>query len=233
MKELINTFDYRLNIDLILFCALFATIIVSIKNIKKFKILRYIPVYSVSFILGLVVNRFSKDYPVPSKLLPLSTYLDYFITLLELIIFSHFYHQLIESRTVKRLIIVSNSLFVLFYIYMGVSDENFFYKGITEGTQSTVYTVEGIILLILCSYYFFELFKKLPVVNLKNEPVFWVSTGLFFFMTCTLPYSLIENYIEKHYPDFSFMLYSLYYLFYIILFIMIIRAYLCKPGMTS
>jgi hypothetical protein len=40
---------------------------------------------------------------------------------------------------------------------MGVSDKNFFEKGISESTQSIVYTLEAIILLILCLCYFYEL----------------------------------------------------------------------------
>ena len=233
MGELLNSLEKQLYTDLILLCVLIATILVSIKAKKRFKILRYFPVYTVSFLIAIIVNRLSVTNHAPNKLFPLSTYLDYYLTLLELAIFSHFYYQLIQNRTVKMLIILSNLLFILFYVYMGISDKNFYDKGITERTQSVVYTVEGVILLILCSIYFFELFKNLPVVNLKNEPVFWVSVGLLFFMACTLPYSLMENYIEKYDSDLSFTLYSLFYIFYTILFIMIIRAYLCKPGATT
>lgn len=219
--------------DIILQCAVLATIVVSIKHKKKFRILKYFPIYAASFLIGLIFNRLCTTNHVPNMLFPVSTYLDYFLTLLELMIFSHFYYQLVKSHSLKTFIILSNSLFVLFFILMGVSDKNFYSKGISESTQSIVYTVEGIILLILCLFYFYELFKKLAVVNLKNEPVFWVSTGLLFFVACTLPYSLLENYMDRYYPNFSFMLYSLFYLFYTILFIMIIRAYLCKAGLNN
>jgi len=228
-----TSFEDQFYTDIILQCALFATIVVSIKHKNKFRILKNFPVYSGSFLVVMIINRLCTNNHIPNLLFPLSTFLDYFFTLLELIIFSNFYHQLIKNHTVKRLIIVSNLLFVLFFIFMGVRDKNFYHQGISEKTQSIVYTVEGIILLFLCSFYYFELFKRLHVINLKNEPVFWVSTGLFFFVTCTLPYSLLENYIDKYYPNYSFMLYSLFYLFYILLFIMIMRAYLCKLEMTK
>jgi len=229
MGDQINTYDKQFYTDLILFCALLVTIFVSRKNKNRFRILKYFPIYAISFLVGIVVNRLSTINHVPNRLFPFATYFDFFFTLLELLIFSHFYHQLIKNRIVKKLIVVTNLLFVFFFIYMGVGDKNFYDKGISESTQSIVYTVEAIILLLLCSFYFFELFKKLPVADLKNEPVFWVSTGLFFFLVCTLPYSLMENYIDKYYPNMSFTLYSLFYVFYILLFIMIIRAYLCKP----
>ena len=118
--------------------------------------------------------------------------------------------------------------FIFFFILMAITDKDF-YVHITEATQATVYTVESLILLSLCSYYFIELFKRTPVISLKNEPVFWVSIGLFFFMSCTLPYSLLENTIRKNYPDsFLATMYSIFHVFYALLFLMIIRAYLCK-----
>src|ERR1700752_2063239 len=130
MEEHINTFDKQFYTDLILLCSLVATIIVSGKNNKKFRILKYFPVYAVSFFIGLVINRLSTINHIPNMLSPFATYLDFFLTLLELLIFSQFYHQLIKNSTVKRLIIWTNVLFVLFFIYMGVSDKNFYAKGI-------------------------------------------------------------------------------------------------------
>ena len=147
---------------------------------KKFRILKYFPVYAVSFLIVMIINHLCTNNHIPNRLFPLSTYLDYFFTLVELVIFSHFYYQLVKSNILKTFIILSNLLFVLFFILMGVSDKNFFEKGISESTQSIVYTLEAIILLILCLCYFYELFRKLAIVNLKNDPAFWVSTGLLF-----------------------------------------------------
>ena len=233
MDEPINVFEKQFHTDLILLCTLFLTIFVSVKNKKRVRILKYFPLYAVTFSIGLIFNRLCVNNHVRNRLFPFSTYLDYFLTLLELIIFSNFYYQLIKNQIVKRFIILSNLLFVLFFILMRVSDKNFFEKGISESTQSIVYTLEAIILLILCLCYFYELFRKLAIVNLKNDPAFWVSTGLLFFMACTLPYSLLENYMDRYYPNSSHMLYSLFYLFYIMLFIMVIRAYLCNGESTK
>jgi len=233
MEELSNTFDKQLNTDLLLVGTLLATIVVSIKNNKKFKILNYFPIYTVSLLSGIIFNRISVVNHVRTELFPIATYWDYSVTLLELMIFSHFYYQLIKNHIVKSFIILSNLLFVPFFVFMAVIDKNLLNKGITESTQSIVYTVEGVILLILCLAYFFELFKKLPIVNLKNDPVFWISIGLLFFMACTLPYSLLENYFDKYYPSLSFMLYSLFYVFYVLLLIMIIRAYLCRAPISK
>jgi hypothetical protein len=143
-------------------------------------------------------------------------------------ILSRFYYRLIKSRQVKKSIIIINVLFALFFMYMGITDERI-YHGLSISTHSTVYTTEGVILLLICSFYFFELFQKTPFVNLRNEPAFWISTGLLFFMACTLPYSFLVNYIAKYYPHLLFVSYSIFYVFYILLFATIIRAYLGKP----
>ena len=158
----------------------------------------------------------------------LADYIDYSFTLIEMVTFSIFFYQLITKIIVKKLIIISNIFFSLFFIYMLTIDPGF-YASISETTQSRVYTAEGVILLMICLFYFIDFFKKPPNLNLNNEPVFWVSTGLLFFLTCTLPYSLLENYIRKKFPDLILTSYSIFYIFYILLFLMIIRAYLCKP----
>lgn len=218
--------------DVVLIIALF----VSIKNRKKFTILRYLPFYTFCLLaasLSMASYYFAKDENFYLNFFfGFPEYVDYFFTLIELTIFSHFYFQLIENIIVRKVIITLNLFFIIFFIYMAVTDKNF-YQFISETTQSKVYTVESIILLFVSSFYFIELFKKLPFITLKNQPVFWVSTGVFFFMVCTLPYSLLENYIRKNYPSALMTSYTIFHVFYTLLFLMIIRAYLCKPEKTT
>jgi hypothetical protein len=217
--------------DVVLIIALF----ISIKNSKKFEILRYFPIYIASLLLVYMfqyVLRILKDFQHPIKsLIGIAEYMDFFFTLLEMIIVSHFYFSLVNNRIAKKLIILLNLLFLFFFIYMATQDREF-YQGISDETQSTVYTVEAIILFVFCSLYFIELFKNLTVIHLRNEPAFWISAGILFFMACTLPYSLLENHIFRNYREYSLMSYSIFNIFYALLFLMIIRAYLCKPGKT-
>lgn len=122
--------------------------------------------------------------------------------------------------------------YLLSFLYMALVDKEF-YQNISENTQSKVYTVEAVILLLLCSFYYFELFRKKPSVNLKNEPAFWISTGLLFFMACTLPFSFLDNYIAYYYPHLHRVLYPIFDVFYILLFAMLIKACLCRPVKTN
>jgi len=228
MEELVHKLARQYYTDLILIGILLTSTFVSIEKRKKFKILKYFPAYIISLLLLCVFYEICDLTSLSNYFLPILHYGDYFFTLLELIIFSHFYYQLINNKIFKKSILILNVLFSFFFIFMGLIDKEF-YQSISESTQSKVYTIEGVILLLICSFYFFELFQKMPIVNLRNEPAFWISTGLLFFMVCTLPFSLLENYIENYYRQFSFVLYPIFYIFYILLFTTIIRAYLCKP----
>ncbi len=228
MDEMIKVMEKQYFSYPILLLILIAAIVISLSNRKKFKILNHFPVYLFWLFGDLILNS-SCLYAnsLCFSILPYVQYVDYSFTLVELIVFSNFFYRLIKDNKLKKGIIIVNIAFALYFIYMGVSDVNF-YLGVTEMTQAKVYTLETVVLLIICLTYFFQLFRDLPFSNLRDEPVFWVSAGILFFMAGTLPYSLLENYIVINYFSFSFSLYSIFYVFYILLFSMIIRAYLCK-----
>ena len=233
MQHIIKALEDQFYTPAFRIVGLILVLIVSLKHRKKFIPLKYFPFYATTLLLD---DVFFYWYHIAEEanyhgdfFWGLSSYLDYLFTFVELIFFSHFYYHLSYTQIIKKLILVFNVFFGLFFVYMAIKDK-YFYEGVSGVTQSIVYTVESIILLFLCSFYFIDLFKKLPVVNLKNEPGFWVSTGLMFFMACTLPYSLLQNKIMKNYPySFFSTSYSIFDVFYVLLFLMIIRAYLCKP----
>ena len=230
MQRLIQVWEKSFYTELLLILVLCLALMVSIRQRKKYEILKWLPIYIFTLLLVYTSRAFfdRKQYPFLSKL---GEYLDYAFTILEIVVFSIFYYQLIDSLIVKRLIIFLNIAFCLFSFYMFFTEQGF-YQTISQGIQSMVYTVEGIILLAMSLYYFKELFRKPPDLNLKNDPVFWISTGALFFFACTLPYSWVENFIGRNYFELYDAFYSIFYIFYILLFIMIIRAYLCKPGKT-
>jgi len=158
----------------------------------------------------------------------LAAYTDYFLAFIELIVFSNFYYQIVGNPKLKTSIVIANLIFTFYFIYKLFSDKKFPIS-ISEKTQAEVYTVEATILLPICFFYFVEIFKKNPDLNLKNEPAFWLSTGLGFFLTCTLPYSFLENYFRKNNVDLLNTSYTIFYVFYIVMPLKIIKTILCKP----
>jgi hypothetical protein len=83
-------------------------------------------------------------------------------------------------------------------------------------------------LLIPCAFYYTEIFRLKPNLQLAQEPSFWVVTGLSFVLICTFPLSLCINYLYQTNKIVYSNLYSIFYIFYFLLFLMIIRGHLCK-----
>ena len=231
MKEIYQHWKDCFFTEAVLVGVLILTLIISLKNRKRHNTLRFFPIYTVClltvFISGYIVIYSPKLYSYSVTTFNFINYIDYLFILIELSIFLHFFLSIVENRIIRRILIFLTVMFIPYYFIESYHDK-YFPRSISETTQSRVYTIESLILLLPCFAYFYELFKKPPVLNLKKEPAFWIVTGWSFFATCTLPYSLLENYLRKSHSSLMTELYSVFYIFYILLFIMIIKAYSCK-----
>jgi hypothetical protein len=222
-----RSFYSRPFLDLILIVAF----IISVKKKNVHNILRFFPFYiSALFIVYLSLDIYL-FFPIEirRKIIRLDFLVDHLFTLFELLIFSDFFIRLIVSRQFKVFIKFLTVLFVLGYLLVTIKHPPIFFAGSPHRTINTFYTLQAVLLIVFCIMYFIELFKKPPVLILLREPSFWITTGLFFFMSCTLPYSLLENQINHHFHEFAVELFSIFHIFYSLLFIMIIKAFLCKP----
>lgn len=195
----------------------------------------YLHLYPLSFLIIIIISYIAAIL-CDNKILQynqfsLESYADYFFTLVEMLIFMHFFSLVLKNKSKKKILIFVQLFFIVYFIIELFLNEKFPNK-ITNETQSRVYTTEAIILLIPCVMYFIELFRTPSSSNLKFNPSFWIVSGLFFFLICTLPYSLVENYLRKKHLSLLASFYSLFYIFYIIFFLMITKAYLCKPVKT-
>lgn len=204
---------------------------VSIKNRNKHQELKYFPIYFI-FLLAVFISLYANVYSENVTTYSLTIfnfhhYIDYASTLIELFVFLHFFTRVLENQILKRWIIGLSIAFVIYY-FTELFLDNLFARSVSEAAQSRVYTIESLILLIPCIGYFYELFKRTTVASLKDEPSFWIVSGLSFFVTCTLPYSLMENYLRKNNFYLMTALYSVFYIFYIILLSMILKAYRCS-----
>jgi hypothetical protein len=215
--------------DLILISVLIVALVYSLQKGGNYKLFRFFPLYISSLIIVYVANKMSLFATLKEIMKPICSYGDYFVTLLELAVFSHFFFNSVSNPLVKKIIIYSNFFFLPYYLYMAITDASF-YPGISENTQAKVYTVEAVLLTLFCTCYFYELFRNLSSKDLVSEPTFWVACGVLFFMVCTLPYSILENYIEKYYRNVNYHLYAIYYVFYILLFLLMIKAYKCASA---
>lgn len=238
MVCLLDTFNYIFKTwrsvyytEPILLVVLVMTLFVSLKLRKSHKGLILFPFY-ISFFIVEIFSDYVAAYLYYSKVMNVKKfnvvcYLDYLLTVFELVTFIVFFQSEINNKKSKKILLYTTFLYCIYFLLELFFDLEF-PGSISDNTQSRVYTVEAIVLLSGCGFYFIDLFKNIPFNSIKKEPSFWVATGLLFFLACTLPYSLIENYLRKNYYDLMLNFYSIFYIFYILLFCMIIKAYLCQ-----
>lgn len=84
-------------------------------------------------------------------------------------------------------------------------------------------------LVIFCINFYYKLLNTTPVIALKEEPFFWIISGVFLGMGITIPFYAFQQYL------FQFISNSLFYLLiliagvgYSLMHIFFIKAFLCK-----
>jgi hypothetical protein len=88
---------------------------------------------------------------------------------------------------------------------------------------------ECVLLTLSCLTYFYGLFEKTNVRPLKEQPAFWVVTGILFVNACDLPLLLTLRFMKSYYDE----VYSLNYVLYIVFFALLIKAFLSPPGKNA
>ena len=231
MNQLIGFFQESYFTSFICLLASILGLIISIINRKRHTILKWFPYYFFAHILVNISFSIHDAYfaksVMHSTLLNLNTFVDYIFTIMEFLIFIYVFEKTViqKSKFLKalRLLFLALSLLLLFH--------NLFHYGIlSQPTLHNVFTLQATFLIIACITYYLQIFRLPPHVKLREDPVFWIATGLVFFMICTLPLSLAINYIRNSSLLLYRQLFSIFYIFYCLLFLMIINAFLCKPA---
>jgi len=231
INHILKTWESSFYTQPVLLVTLILALVISIRFRKRHKGLILLPYYLILFIIE-ILSDYVAAFIYYNKIFNpkefnFVCYLDYLLTVIELLTFVIFFHSEIKSNKLKRILVLVSSFFCIYFLSEFFLNPEF-PSSVSDNTQSRVYTLEAIILLGGCSFYFLEVFRKFPNINIKEESSFWIATGLLFFLACTLPYSLIENYLRKSHYQLMLNFYSIFYLFYIFLFSMIIKAYLCR-----
>src|ERR1700722_5103102 len=148
----------------------------------------------------------------PSVLLDI-TYVTF--TVFEFIVCNLFILQYIRSPFRKRLIRINGGLFLTFLVT----------SLLLKRMQTTIFFLESVFLVLPCLIYFYELFLIVSLKPLKNQPSFWVVTGILFLNACSIPLQFTIRFLGRY----GEAAYSLNDILYCILFILLSRAYFCSP----
>lgn len=80
----------------------------------------------------------------------------------------------------------------VFYALSAIANILFIQKMKTFHTVT--YSFGCLLVVAFCIYYFFELFRIPKSIKLKNNPAFWICSGLLFFYCCGFPLYGLINY---------------------------------------
>ena len=94
--------------------------------------------------------------------------------------------------------------------------------------HSFSYCTGCLLIVLVCVYYFYELFQLPNTINLLKEPAFWICSGLLFFCTVSFPLLGLTNYIYRISPIIIKNLLLILNLMNVLLYAMFTIAFLCR-----
>jgi len=96
----------------------------------------------------------------------------------------------IRSLKAKKIILYS------LWIYPVVALIDIFFIQLNE-FHSFTFALGCLLIVSVCIYYYFELFRQPQFVNLLHEQAFWITSGLLFFHCCTFAFFSLMNSLYK------------------------------------
>ena len=171
----------------------------------------YIYFIAVSFLVSLSVYFTSKTSFNYLKLFPpyllatmiaesLGSYLGYigknnlalynFFSTFEFCFYLWVINLIIINRKMKKVIRAT----MVFYAFAAIINILFIQK--MKMFHTVTYSLGCLLIVSFCIYYFLELFRLPKSVELKNNPAFWICSGLLFYYCCGFPLFGLINFVN-------------------------------------
>lgn len=96
-------------------------------------------------------------------------------------------------------------------------------KTLNSNTQS----IEFLLLLILCSFFYYKYSKSNQILNFQIQPEFWIITGFFIYFSTTILLFSFYKYAIVHYRSFLFDFWDFQEIMYIVKNALIAYGILC------
>jgi|SRR5450631_804411 len=138
----------------------------------------YLKFYPLYFVCGLILD-FYQEYTSNRGIR--NTGVVNFYNIGDFIFICLVLRGFISNEKMKRIILPGLVIFAVYAIINLV----FIQKKV--GFNPINYTVDSLIIVALCIYYFFELFQKTEVPSLSRLPAFWITSAIFFNVVLTFP----------------------------------------------
>jgi len=145
-----------------------------------------------------------------------------FFTVFEFCFYLWVISLIIHNKKVKMVTRVT----LVLYLLISVSNIIFIQK--IDRFHTVTYAFGCLLIVAFCIYYFFELFKRPKSVKLKNNPAFWICSGLLFFYCCGFPLFGLANFLSNISPLIIKNFYSIVIILNIFLYSLFTIAFLCR-----
>lgn len=198
MKEYLSKIDFVQANGLILLFLCLCLLPFIVKNIigkNKPAYLKLIPFYILLIIIQALLAEFETFIIAGpgGKKDPTNVSFLVFIVL-EFCIFAILLSKFIKALYIKKFLIFSCPIYIVISIIVWIVNSSL------SKIFSITTTIESIVLIPLCLFYFYELFLQPPFLSLVKEPSFWITTGILFLLICISPFYFNYKYFLK-YPD--------------------------------
>lgn len=137
-----------------------------------------------------------------------------------------FYLWVISLITSNKQVKKIARLTVIFYVLVAVVNIIFIQK--MKAFHTVTYAFGCLLIVTFSIYYFFELFKLPKSVKLKNNPAFWICSGLLFFYCCGFPLFGLANFLSGISPLIIKNFHSIIIILNIFLYSLFTIAFLCR-----
>ena len=221
MTDLVTLLKASFYTELLMVISAFLAFLIGIVHRKKFKELRFMPLYALSSIIQ-ISSLYYAIFWNPDVEFYLESVTGNIFILIESVVLYNFFSKIIIIRSLKTVV---NILFTAFGVYVILlwSFTSSFYN-----YPARLYLPQAFCILTFCFLYFFQLFRLPPTLLLLTNPTFWVATGCLFFFSCTIPLFFAE--VMFPLPT---RIFAINYFAYSILFLLIAKSFLCRPAQVK
>lgn len=112
-----------------------------------------------------------------------------FYILISFLFYYHWYYTIIQSKSIKNVVLIFSVLF------LGVALYNLLFQSWFEYHQYTF--IVGALLTLVCTiFHFWQLLHSDEILELKYKLSFWISTGLLLFNIGMVPFMLLSHHLN-------------------------------------
>lgn len=226
----ISSSDY---LDLFLFPCIITAFFTELKFLRSNRSILPVFIYTAfnlaAYILNFTINFIPKDTRDFSREL-----LNLLVALVEFSMFYVYFRHAVQSAFVKiimPLFIFTIIFFIAFYMYLGlfISSSGMIVRKIPDFLIS----LELLLLAVPCFLYYYDLLRKKPAGNLRDNPSFWITTGLLFYCITIIPFFIISKDLQQNNEALYRAAYALHYILFGFLFLAITKAIQCRKPLTT